>query len=32
MDELGFRWAAGRYPEGRAAELTAAYQAALATL
>lgn len=29
-DQLGYRWNAGQYPEGRAAELAAAYQAVLA--
>lgn len=29
-DQLGYRWNAGRYPEGRAAQLAAAYQTALA--
>jgi diadenosine tetraphosphate (Ap4A) HIT family hydrolase len=29
-DQLGYRWNAGKYPEGRAAQLAAAYQAALA--
>lgn len=29
-DELGYRWNAGRYPEGRDAELATAYQKALA--
>lgn len=28
-DQLGYRWNAGKYPSGRAAELAAAYQAAL---
>ena len=29
-DQLGYRWNAGKYPDGRAAQLAAAYQAALA--
>jgi len=29
-DQLGYRWNAGKYPEGRAAVLAAAYQTALA--
>jgi len=29
-DQLGYRWKAGKYPEGRASQLAAAYQAALA--
>ena len=29
-DQLGYRWNAGKYPEGRAAQLAAAYQAVLA--
>jgi histidine triad (HIT) family protein len=29
-DQLGYRWNAGKYPEGRAAQLASAYQAALA--
>lgn len=29
-DQLGYRWNAGKYPEGRAAKLAAAYQAAIA--
>ena len=29
-DQLGYRWNAGKYPEGRAVQLAAAYQAALA--
>ncbi len=28
-DQLGYRWNAGKYPEGRASELTAAFQDAL---
>ena len=28
-DQLGYRWNAGKYPEGRASQLAAAYQAAL---
>lgn len=30
MDELGYRWIAGKYPQGRDAEVAAAYRAALA--
>lgn len=29
-DQLGYRWNAGKYPEGRASQLSIAYQAALA--
>ncbi len=29
-DQLGYRWNAGKYPAGRAVELAAAYQSALA--
>lgn len=29
-DQLGYRWNAGKYPEGRAVQLTSAYEAALA--
>lgn len=29
-DQLGYRWNAGKYPEGRAAQLTAEFQAVLA--
>lgn len=29
-DQLGYRWNAGKYPQGRATQLAAAYQAALA--
>ena len=29
-DQLGYRWNAGKYPEGRVTQLAAAYQAALA--
>lgn len=30
-DQLGYRWNAGKYPEGRAAQLATAYQAVLAS-
>ena len=29
-DQLGYRWNAGKYPDGRVAQLASAYQAALA--